>query len=455
MSENSKMDYPKLRAVEAIPARDDLICLRDPLGFSDRLVLLPREALFVVSLFDGDHSVMDVQSEFTRRFGAILSAEKVREIIEQLDECLFLDSDRFRETRRSMVQAFHSARVRPATHAGNAYEAEPAALRLQLDALFAAIRPADAGGPPADSTAVAPEGSAAGAAPQDAEASPVGQLRGLIAPHIDVRRGGLCFASSYAELERSSGAETFVVLGIAHVPTHRHFALCAKDFGTPLGNLSLDRDFLAGLERRLGTDFYEDEFVHRGEHSVEFQALFLRYLYGGRRPVSIVPVLCGGFEETMESGLPEDDSEVREFLDALSESLAERGESACCIAAVDLSHLGRRFGQDVSIDEDFLRQAEADDRRMIERILARDAEGFFRLIQAERDGRNVCGVPAIYALLRLLERLGASRTPVPAAEGDPGTAVSSQVFSRLLRYQQAVEEPTQSVVTFMGAAFYG
>ena len=102
-------------------------------------------------------------------------------------------------------------------------------------------------------------------------------------------------------------------------------------------------------------------------------------------------------------------------------------------AGVDLSHLGRRFGQELNLSESFLKQAEAEDRRMIDRILARDTEGFFRLIQEERDRRNVCGVPAIYTLLRLL------------GDSAPG---------RLLDYAQAVEEPTQSVVTFMGAAFY-
>jgi AmmeMemoRadiSam system protein B len=436
MSDEPNIEYPRLRGVEAIPTKDDLICLRDPLGYSERLVLLPREALFVVSLFDGEHSVIDVQSEFARRFGSILPAQRVREIIEQLDDCLFLDSNRFRETRRAMEEAFHNAQVRQATHAGNAYEAETDALRLQLGELFAGV------GPPAG------------------DEPPTGDLRALIAPHIDVHRGGPCFASSYAELGRAAAAVTFIVLGIAHVPTRRRFALCAKDFATPLGTLPLDRDFLAALEGRLHNDFYEDEFVHRSEHSIEFQTLFLQYLYGGKRPVSFVPILCGGLEQATATGLPEDDPEVRDFLQALRETLAEHGQSVCCIAGVDLSHLGRRFGQELTLDKSFLQRAEAEDRRMIEKILARDAEGFFRLIQAERDGRNVCGVPAIYALLRLLEELDGRPT---AGDGPNGQPVGNQPVGnqpvvtpgRLLRYEQAVEQSAQSVVTFMGAAFYG
>ena len=71
------IEYPKLRAVEAIAAREDLFCLRDPLGFSDQLVFLPREALFVLSLFDGNHSVLDIQAAYTSRFGELLFGEKV------------------------------------------------------------------------------------------------------------------------------------------------------------------------------------------------------------------------------------------------------------------------------------------------------------------------------------------------------------------------------------------
>ncbi|MBN1836192.1 MAG: AmmeMemoRadiSam system protein B [Spirochaetales bacterium] len=419
------MQNPKLRPVEAIATQDGLVCLRDPQGFSDQLVFLPQEALFVVSLFDGRHTIRDVQYEFSRRFGTILPSEKVEQIVAQLDGCLFLDSERFREARERTVEEFRQAPARPASHAGSAYPAEPGELRGELQALLA--RPAES--PGLDSPAA------------PSPTNPSGALRGLIAPHIDPRRGGHCYAAGYGELERAGEAETFVVLGIAHVPMRRRFALCGKDFETPLGTLPLDREFSENLERRLRGDFREDEFVHRTEHSVEFQALFLQYLYGGRKAVRLVPILCGGFEKASVSGLPEDEAEVKEFLEALAEILGERGPSACCIAAVDLSHLGRRFGQELTLSPSALERAEAEDRRMIDRVLAGDAEGFFRLIQEERDRRNVCGVPAIYSLLRLLQATG---------NGDPPARPG-----RLLCYQQAVEEATDSLVTFMSAAFYG
>ena len=78
-----------------------MICLRDPQGFSDKLLLIPPALFYVVSMFDGRHSVPDIQAAYTSRFGELLLSEKVREIIDQLDDALFLDSERFQQARLS------------------------------------------------------------------------------------------------------------------------------------------------------------------------------------------------------------------------------------------------------------------------------------------------------------------------------------------------------------------
>ena len=108
-------DYPKLRPVEAIPAQDNMVCLRDPQGFSDKILMLHPEALFVVSLFDGRHSILDIQAAYTRRFGDLLFSDRIRELAEQLDRALFLDSERFQRERERVVDAYRSASVRPAS----------------------------------------------------------------------------------------------------------------------------------------------------------------------------------------------------------------------------------------------------------------------------------------------------------------------------------------------------
>jgi len=404
------MDYPKLRPVEALPTQEELIALRDPQGFSDKLLLVPPPLFFVVSLFDGRHSLLDIQEEYTRTFGELLFREKVRQIVEQLDEALFLDSDRFRLARARMVEEFRAATVRQATHAGVSYEARPEQLERQLASLFT-----DPEGPgPPDSS------------------RPSGRLRALIAPHIDLNRGGRCFAWSYAELARECRANTFVILGIAHVPTRHPFVLTAKDFQSPIGPVAADRDFLKELDSHCRTNFYEDEFVHRNEHSVEFQTLFLKYLYRESEKLKIVPILCSLPPQLYHDGEITGHTEIEEFIEALGAVVKKRGSEVCCIAAVDLSHVGRRFGQEMDMSPELLRRVESADRAMINTILSGEAETFVREILQDQDRRNVCGVPAIYALLRVLD----------PREG------------KLLRYEQAVDAATQSMVSFMAGAFY-
>ena len=86
----------------------------------------------------------------------------------------------------------------------------------------------------------------------------------------------------------------------------------------------------------------------------------------------------------------------------------------------------------VNSESVYIRNHLKKDMEMIRYITDRDREGFLRFIVSESDSRNVCGVPAVYAMLTVLEARDA----------------------KLLRYDQAVEEKTGSVVTFMGGAFY-
>jgi len=422
MSGDPALERPRLRSVEAIPASDGRVCLRDPQGFADKLLLLPPQALLIVSLFDGGRSLREIQAEVARRSGELLFEEPLRELIGRLDEALFLESERFARARARAIEEFAAAPVREALHAGVSYAREPEALRRQLDALLAAA-PAKAA--------------------QQGDSPPPGHLRALIAPHIDLERGGACYAAGYGELARAGAGGTFVVLGVAHAPSRRRYALCAKDFATPLGLLPADRELIADLRARCRTDFLEEEFLHRSEHSVEFQALFLRYVFRDKE-VKILPVLCSCLPALAGGGPPESDPEAEEFLAALGAALAERGREVCLVAGADLAHVGRRFGQALSLTPELLRDLERRDRAMIDGLLARDAAGFFHSIQQEQDRRNVCGVPALYTLLRLLEA-GAPPAAGLQAPVSPG---------RLLGYGQAPDPASDSVVTFMSAAFY-
>jgi MEMO1 family protein len=442
---------PRLRQVEAFPVDTNgqrAIAIRDPAGFAEAVLLLPLALLELVSLFDGEHSVGDIQETLMRRTGDLVMADDICRIVETLDEHGFLDSPRFAERRAAIEAAFTQNPTRRASHAGGAYAGEPEALRAQMDAFFAPSDgpgviqwASDDGQSAAELAAIGRQGSLS--EPRHSRAGPAGShsavrrravddetadgasgrlddgragdhlgvadaparaiARGLVAPHIDFHRGGPAYAWGYRELAERSDADCFVVFGTSHAGMADPFALTLKDYDTPFGPAVVDRDFAMALARRAGQDLFASELAHRAEHSIEFQAVFLRYLFAGRRPVTIVPVLTSFIHEAIAHRQgPEDDPRIPRFLDALAETIAAAGARVAVIAGADLAHVGPRFGDRERVTLPWLHEVEREDRALLDAVLAGDSAAFFAAAARDHDRRRVCGLSPIYALLRAL-----------------------------------------------------
>jgi len=228
-------------------------------------------------------------------------------------------------------------------------------------------------------------------------------VRGLVAPHIDFHRGGPAYAWAYRDLAERGDADCFVIFGTCHAGMADPFALTRKDYDTPLGPARVDRDFVEALATRARQDCFASELAHRNEHSIEFQAVFLQYLYAGRRDVRVVPVLTSFVHEALaRRRRPEDDPRVRAFLDALAETAAASGRRVAYIAGADLAHMGPRFGDPNPVSPEELATIGREDRAMLESVEAGDADGFFESVRRDNDRRRICGLSPIYALLRAL-----------------------------------------------------
>jgi hypothetical protein len=415
-----KAEHPKIRSIEALPMKDNQIYLRDPLGFSDKIILISYPLFFICTLFDGKHSLVDVQKAFKVQYGQELAKDDLVNILNQLDECLFLENERFSQVKKQMIEDFKNSSLRKNALAGVAYEEKTSRLYEQLDNFFTHKNGAGALNAPSQ------------ALPHYLDTD-LGKLKGVLAPHIDLQRGGPCYTWSYSALAHYTVAKTFIILGISHAEMTRAYALTRKDFETPLGTVSTDNAFIDRLVQRCTTDFFVDEYAHRNEHSIEFQTLFLRYLYPPDQEIKIVPILCSSFHPFVESKeSPIRHTEINEFIEALKQTIAEYPGEVCLIAGVDLSHIGRKFGHDLTLSPALIEKVKADDYNMLKPVLKLDAEEFFKFIRQEEDARNICGVPAIYTLLKVMQAKTA----------------------RLLNYDMAVDQETQSLVSFVSAAFF-
>ncbi len=413
MSKLSSLQCPRLRPVEAFPVRvngDDYICLRDPVSLAEQQIFLNNQVAFLVSRMDGSRSLRDIQAEFLRASGEILPLENVETLVRQLDKYRYLDSPSFRSYCEDLAEKFRNAPSRPAHHAGSAYEGDEEALMTQIECFFTH---SEGPGP---------------LLPASSQAPP---LRGLIAPHIDFKRGAPTYAHAYKALAEHPGADRFIIFGTAHAPMKLRFALTSKNYDTPLGSAETDKKFVDRLQSRLKTDYFCDEFAHRAEHSIEFQAVLLRYLLR-RRSFKIVPILTGSFHDIISTGKAgRENSEVQAMVDAVTETMAETRGRFCVIAGADLAHIGRHFGDPSGPTETSLGEIEREDRVFLDLVAGGDAEGMLRTISADNDRRHVCGYPPIYMALRCMGK----------ARG------------KLLQYRQWSDLTAGAAVTYAAVAF--
>lgn len=387
-----------------------LVCLQDPHHISDQTLFLPPPLYFLVSLFDGRHSILDIQAEYLRRFGEFLFTDKIEEIIRQLEEALFLEGERFERALREKEEAFKQARVREAAFAGKSYEKVPERLKAQLSHYF-----------------TSPEGPGPLLERREERG-----LKGVIAPHIDFQRGGSCYAFTHREVWQSSLPDCFIIFGTAHHMMSHPFCLTYKTFLTPLGKLETDAELMDAIQSGSSYDLLRDEGLHRSEHSIEFQCVFLRYLFPEPTPLKIVPILCGSFHEAIErQRSPMEDPSTRQFIEAVIASVSSLKRKVCYIASADLAHVGLQFGDTKGMGEYELRILESEDREMLSHLERGDEEGFFEFIVREKDRKRICGLPAIYSMLKVMQK----------PQG------------RLLKYGQAYTPETQSVVSFASLAF--
>jgi AmmeMemoRadiSam system protein B len=399
------LDRPRLRS-HVVPCQDGSarhVYLVDQLGLSPRPERITLREFLWVRLLDGQRTLREVQSEAMRQEGGeILPFERFTDMVCRLEEALLLDGPRFRAIAEHPVREPRCI---------GCYEGEPEALRRQIDRLFTGR--AGPGKP---------------GAPQ-----PDGQLRAVLLPHIDYPRGGTTYAWGFKELFQRTDASLFVIIGTSHYSSHR-FTLTRKDFKTPLGVTPTDQPYIDRLVDHYGDGLFDDELMaHLPEHSIELEVVFLQYLYEGRRPIRMVPLVVGSFQDCVEGGVtPAARHDISRMIDALRAAEAAAPEPICYLISGDLAHIGPKFGDPEPLVETVLTRSRHSDQAILKQAEAADAAGYYRVIADERDARRICGLPPTYVVL---DAIRPSR-------------------GQVLHYDQYVHPRGQESVSFATMAFY-
>jgi AmmeMemoRadiSam system protein B len=375
------MILPALRGVDAFTIEIDgetFVGMRDPEGIVEDQLMLSQAAFIIAAFLDGQRDERGVQQELAKHFkGHFISEEDILKVVSSLDEHGFLLSDKFYTLCDGVRKQFAQEKIRKAFLAGKSYPDEVGALKTFLDAQF--LR----------------EGSPR-KLPFSGERSSE-PLRCLIAPHIDLHRGGHSYAWAYECLALRPKPETVLIFGTAHAAPPLSFILTRKDFETPFGTVSCDTESVDRLAKSCTWDPFEYELLHRTEHSIEFQVLMLSYLYG--TSFKFIPVLCGSFCGETDT-VPH--SSVQPFLSEAKQILAELGNSALVVCGADLAHVGKRYGDPFDIDPIVISRIDQRDREDLQPVLSCDADAFFNSVMKDTNERRVCGLNNIYAALKVL-----------------------------------------------------
>lgn len=370
------MTFPALRsALKVTPFQHegkDAFQVADQEHLFEHGLVLPPIAFVVASFLDGRRDAAAIQAEILAQLKVEVRPEEIQAVVRDLDQHLLLESDRARARRAEIAAAFTKLPSRPSRFvSGTAAEVSGA-----LDGYF---------------TGEAGAGKVGGRRDEP--------ISGILAPHIDFNRGGPCYTFAYRELAERSDAEIYVILGVAHMSPPNPFVVTAKDYETPLGTATTDRDALSALEKRLGRRIYDHEPVHGSEHSAEFQAVFLKHARPQEK-FTVLPILCSAFEQWCGLASPSTSAEIEDVLSAIRESVS--GRRVCYVAGVDFAHVGPVFGDDVEINQELIEWMMAGDTRGLQTIAEGNAEAFWNSVVSDGNKRHVCGLSATYAALRLL-----------------------------------------------------
>lgn len=401
-----------------MPAEEDgksVFVLRDLEELTDKPLALSGGGMLLASLLDGKRGVAELRAEFQKTAGVEVPADAVLGLVKALGEAGYLETPAVADKRRKAAEFFRANPKRPAVFAGPSYPAEPAALAGRLDSFFSADK-----GPGKD-RAAAPTKTA-----------PLG----LIAPHIDFTRGGPAYAWAYQALSERTPPDVVIALGVAHASPDSPWVFTHKSYETPFGPMEVDDELYERLASRVWYEPRADEWVHKNEHSLEFQAVWLKHLWREKAP-KWIPILVSSFErfspDEAPSKIPTIEKAVKDLGEVLKAEIA-RGKTVMILNGVDLAHVGPRFGDDLEITPELEKTIENEDRKSLVDALSLDADGFYRSVVADGHWRKVCGLSALYTGVRLIKAIGAK---------GPG---------RLLSYGQA-PDPAGGVVSFASAIF--
>ncbi|MDW8096305.1 MAG: AmmeMemoRadiSam system protein B [Aquificaceae bacterium] len=368
---------PKIRPLDVHPLETGF-WIRDPLMLSDGLVV-SYPALLLLSLMDGNRDLESIKADFFKATGYILSDEELKGFIQTLDRALMLDNQNYRQALKEEIGKFLQKGVRPMSHVGEVYPEDSQACREFLCGAHREKR----------------------------------EILGLMVPHMDIRVAKDTYWEGYGRLKEDK--KLVLILGVSHYWHEMPFSALPVDMETPFGLLKTNKNLIEKLQRFYNFDITHDILSYRTEHSIEFVSLYAKMLFPEAEALALI-VSYGDMD----------------FLKGLAENLLrvidKNLKDTLVISSVDLSHVGRKFGDERSYNPS------TNDKTYLSMLESLKVEESFEFLSKSGNPTRIDGQYTNLVFSHLLRTAGLQK-------------------GELFDYKGYYEERTDSVVSYASMGF--
>lgn len=334
--------------------------LRDPMNLTGRMMVVPPQALGLIHSLQGEHTV-DQIAEATK-----IPSEQLTQLIANLDESGLLWGPTFDRLESEAMERTRAARAFPASGSKFAGDTSEAASQ-RIAGLLASAEDAELG---------------AG-------------VVGIVAPHLDLDRGGANYAASYKVVMGATRPNRVVVLGTNHFGLGDGVVATRLGQDSPFGVVPCDVALADALGRELGDRLFKDEADFLGEHSVQFHIPWIAHTLPG------VPVFAALVPDPMRAMISDDGARASfsEFRGALRDAIRSMPGRTLVVASADLSHVGPAFGDPGPVGAQVRKQVEEIDRSLLAEYASGDAEAFIQSVRGAGNATRWCSVGNMAAAL--------------------------------------------------------
>ncbi len=353
------------------------ILLYDRSQIAPQPLLFPVEFSYILQFFDGKTTFEQLEKIIYQHSDGEINQfiEGLFNLVQELDYLCYLDTPYFEAIQNDILSYLNSP-LRPSVCSNISYSSNPKELANEIQMMLSTAKN--------NRLNIQP--------------------KAIIVPHIDFRIGLAAhhiYSEAYNNIANNS-YDIFVILGTAHYGNSDFFMFTKKDFETPFGIVKTAQDTIEEFAKNYSNELTFDDLAHRFEHSIEFQVVWLQYLFP-KTKIKILPILVGSFNEfILNNQFPVQDAKIQTLFDTLQKTIFEQYNNPLFIASVDFAHVGRKFNDTID-GLDIIDEVNAHDNTLIEHIANCDANAFFTEVARYGDKYKICGLSPIYTLLSVVK----------------------------------------------------